>query len=83
MELKKLDIEPFFKKLDIEDKTLVDLYNSSTSELEQSKSYFENAINNFDANNYANFLVSKLYYEFAKEENQLYKYEIERRNIEI
>lgn len=69
--------------LDTDDFTLVQNFYKSRDELERRKISFENALKENDDESYLDTAVSRLYYEFAKEENQKFLNEINKRNLVI
>lgn len=77
------DFQIVHENLDADDFTLVQNFYKSRDELKHRKISFKNSIMENDDESYLDTAVSRLYYEFAKEEHQRLLDEIKKRNLII
>lgn len=59
------------ERVDCDDNTLVKMYNAACKELKKKKKLFDTESNCYDKNNYLSYAVTRLAYEFAKEEHSV------------
>ena len=56
------------ERVNCDDNTLVKMYNAACKELKKQKKLLDKERNCYDKNNYLNYAVTRLAYEFAREQ---------------
>lgn len=69
------------KSLNYDDNTLVEIYSKLKRDFNKKKNSFECNLRNLDKNNYLRLAVSRLEYEFVKEELNAFSGEITKRGL--
>ncbi len=76
------ELKIHYEDMDISDKELIERLNETKHKCKERKADYDEACKDFDENNYCSFLMSRLYYEFCKEEyNKLFNEAHKRRLI--
>ena len=70
-------------QMDCDDSTLVKMYNTACKELKKNKKLFEKERSCYDKNNYLSYAITRLAYEFAKEQHGLLCDETTKRGLAL
>ena len=70
-----------YKDIELSDESLLVEFYETREDLVDRKAMYDKAVRNFDKNKYGDFLIAKLYYEFAIEKHNSIVHEVNKRGL--
>ena len=79
--MKTEDLKIIHEKVSHDDDTLMKMYFAASNEFRKRKSIFDKVCKVYDENDYFSFAITKLKYQFAKDEYNLLRAETAERGL--